>query len=352
MLVAELDIAAGASTAAGCSARAPSSSTPPPVRRRRPGRVGGDLQGDPRLCRRFTRLRPTCFARDLQLLRRRVPGYPTATRSSTRRAMSSSSRPASRDRTAVSEACGPERATEQLRFAPTSNASAVRQGSADVNGFSGLCVQGPGDEGSFPATVTAESGALTYDASTIFVSFEGTITGGEGSPCGASSAPARVWIAWRPDEVRGRHHPWTSARTGATPSFATGNYACTSQMGQYIQANGMQDFATSGGTGTLVVTQTGATLTAGYTGDSSVSGTLELAVTSATTASAGSNEVRSRAPCPSRSRGCRPAGHEIPLPAMPAVARPSPPPSMRGRPADIVSRAGALATRSLICTKQ
>ncbi len=62
-----------------------------------------------------------------------------------------------------------------------------------------------------------------------------------------------------------------SRRDAPPPRFPPGVYACTSSL---------QTFDTgAGGSGTLTLTQTGATLTATYTGDYAATGTLEFVAT-------------------------------------------------------------------------
>ena len=64
----------------------------------------------------------------------------------------------------------------------------------------------------------------------------------------------------------------------------------------YDAVGAMSDNASSGGNGTLTLTQTGAEVTAVYSGDPSVAGTLRLVATTATTAGAEANQSLT-APC-------------------------------------------------------
>jgi hypothetical protein len=238
--------------------------------------------------------------------------------------------------------------TSEFTFNPTTDTSAALSGSSVVAGFGGLCVQGPGDEGSFAATVNVASGALTYDASTMFVSLEGTVTGGQDSPCGASKAPARIWIVCGSSPSSP-----SSSGVGATARFPTGTYSCNSQIGTYIAADGLQQYATSGDLGVLVVTQSGATVTASYSEDSSIAGMLDFTVTSPTTANVVAGESLA-APCtvPIVTEGPPPAETPEPLSVAAAslqVTGTALSLSFRGKMTS--SCTGALAMGSLLCTK-
>lgn len=174
-------------------------------------------------------------------------------------------------------------ANDAFTFAPTSDTSAaLAPGGAVDLGFEGDCVQGPGANVFFPATMTAAAGTLTYEAGTMFLSLVGTVAGGDGTPCGAASAPARVWV------ICGGGEDATPAPPPTGAQFPAGSYACTSQIATHYQTGSMNGYTASGGTsGTLTVTQSGTKVTAAYTGDTSVSGTLDFTVT--TPASAGAD---------------------------------------------------------------
>jgi hypothetical protein len=186
-------------------------------------------------------------------------------------------------------------ANDAFTFEPTSDTSAVlASGGATATGFTGNCVQGPGDIGIFPATVTAAAGALTYEASTMFLALVGTIAGGDGTPCGATSAPERVWV------ICGAGDSGPLSNTGApspVPQFPAGTYTCTSAIATNYQTGGSNEYVAGGGTGgTLTVTQSGAQVTAAYTGDTAVSGTLDFAVTTSASANADPGQTL-LAPC-------------------------------------------------------
>jgi hypothetical protein len=72
----------------------------------------------------------------------------------------------------------------------------------------------------------------------------------------------------------------SSQPDAASPSFPTGIYSCESSLSIAGTYQGMHWTAVGGGNGTLAVTQAGSVVTAAYTGDSFVSGTMTFTVTS------------------------------------------------------------------------
>ncbi len=70
----------------------------------------------------------------------------------------------------------------------------------------------------------------------------------------------------------------------ATPTFPTGAYACSSTLSATGTYQGTHFESVAGGDGTLTVTQSGDVVTAAYTGDLFVSGTLRFDATTDSTA--------------------------------------------------------------------
>jgi hypothetical protein len=169
-------------------------------------------------------------------------------------------------------------------FTPTTDTSAVLASTgAMMSGFAGTCVQGPGDTGVFPATVTATAGSLDYASETIFLSLTGTIAGGASTPCGTASAPATVWVICGGS---GGGPPATPDPRPATDLLA-GTFTCVSQIATFESVNETGEFVAGSGTsGTLTVTESGTRAKAVYSGDPSLSGTLDFTVSSPSTADA------------------------------------------------------------------
>ncbi len=104
---------------------------------------------------------------------------------------------------------------------------------------------------------------------------------GDGGPCGTTSSPGSLWFLCE-DDLDGAPSPATTA----PPSIAqlpVGEYACASEVTMFDPGEGIGYGAIADGT--LTLTQTGPEVTAEYSGDAFVAGTLYLLATTATTAS-------------------------------------------------------------------
>jgi hypothetical protein len=171
-----------------------------------------------------------------------------------------------------------------LRFSATARTSAtLAHPGQGIPGFVGLCVMGPGNEGTYPARMTVTAGALTYDAGTVFITVTGRLQADAGS-CGTKSSPAAsFWIL-----CEERQGPALPANAGETPvaQLPVGRYACSTQVETYDRVDGMNWYITDGGTGTLTLAEDGPKVTVQYSGDSSLAGTLRLVTTTSTTAHA------------------------------------------------------------------
>jgi hypothetical protein len=172
-------------------------------------------------------------------------------------------------------------------FDETTSTSAVLAESAETTpGFgSGICVYGVGvsNEEFFPTELTATSGALTYEAGTMFVSLDGDLA--SKMDCGDISSPASVWVTCGGGPAPAVGTPQSAA------SFPVGDYACTSQLGTFTKSGAMTSIVTSGGTGALSLAQAGAHVTATYGGDVQVmTGTLDLTLTTASTGNGGAGQ--------------------------------------------------------------
>ncbi len=246
--------------------------------------------------------------------------------------------------------------TSSFDFAITTNASAsLAPGSQLVLGSTGVCVLGIGvsNEKFSPATLNTNAGALTYDSGTVFISLTGVIES-ETEECGLQSSPSTSWILCREGSSQKPADPPPPA---PVPDLPVGDYACLSQIATFYESDGLKQFVASGGEdGTLTLTQAGAEVTAEYSGDSFMAGTIQMSVTTETTANATPNQDL-MAPC------------EVPI----SIGAPPPPPipatlpitsgslaindstlvlSFTGKMGASSSCSGAEKAGSLICSKQ
>lgn len=123
---------------------------------------------------------------------------------------------------------------------------------------------------------------MTYRAGAVFISLQGEVT--SQTDCGDVATPGSVWIG-----CTGGPAPDVSAPASAS-AFDLGDYTCTSQVGTHATLDGKNWFITSGGGGALTLTQNGADVTAHYTGDTELTGALDLTLDAAGTGSAVANQ--------------------------------------------------------------
>jgi hypothetical protein len=201
-----------------------------------------------------------------------------------------------------------------LTFDPTTGTSAVlAPGGATIPGpYEGLCVFGPGDTEFFPAQFAAATGTLDATSGAVFLTLEGTIAPIGTPPCTATPAPVSMWI------VCGEGEAWAPAPPdggAAAPQIPAGTYMCGSEIGTYDVGNGYTLNGSGSGSGTLVITQNGATTTAAYTGNDGTSGTLDFTAASSTSSYAAPGQTLST-PCnaPYFPNGPPPLDTETPSP--------------------------------------
>jgi hypothetical protein len=180
--------------------------------------------------------------------------------------------------------------TQSLSFSTTTGTSATLAKKAQViGGFTGLCVTGPGNTAPYPASMTATTGALTYNAGAVFLTLTGRLRSDAGA-CGTLSAPdASFWIVCR--ERNEGALPGIDAEPQPVAPLPAGQYSCRSQVESYQQVKGIGQYVGGGGSGTLTVTQDRGQVIADYTRDSSVSGMLRLRSTTPTTASVDAGQM-------------------------------------------------------------
>jgi len=177
--------------------------------------------------------------------------------------------------------------TNTFDFELTSNTSATLNPEAQLDlGDSTTCAFGIGvsHETFLPAILDASAGALTYDSGTVFVSLSGLMHSEAAEGCAAESSPSTAWLVCQngPSNERIATSPLISV-----PQLPVGKYACTSQVETFYESGSVKQYVTSGGSkGTLTLTQTGAQVTAQLADDSFITGSLQLDVTTGTTANA------------------------------------------------------------------
>jgi hypothetical protein len=142
--------------------------------------------------------------------------------------------------------------------------------------------------------MTVTAGALIYDAGIVFLNVVGDLRSDAGS-CGTlSQSHAAFWLACE--------NPRTSAPRSADAQPAplaqlpAGRYSCRTQLDALAHINGRNEYTGGGATGTLMLTDHASKVTARYSGDPSLAGTLRFTATAATTASAEAGQIL-MAPC-------------------------------------------------------
>jgi hypothetical protein len=173
--------------------------------------------------------------------------------------------------------------TQSFAFAATTGTTAsLAQMGVVIPGFGSLCVMGPGNETPYPATMTVNAGSLAYDAGMVFLTFTGSLQADAGG-CGTLSQPdASYWILC--EDRQGGAAPSTGA--AAVWQLPAVQYTCNTQVETLQNINGLHYFVAGGRTGALTLTADGAHLTAQYSGDDDLAGTLRFGATSPTTAAA------------------------------------------------------------------
>jgi hypothetical protein len=180
--------------------------------------------------------------------------------------------------------------TQSFDFAlATDTLATLSPAGQTVTGFTGLCVLGIGysNEQPYGAELSATTGALSYDSGAVFITMAGSAEG-DGGECGPTFTTAGVWFVC---DDGPSSEPIDDAAPSLVPDFPVGSYACSSQIGTYYESGGTKQFVASGSDkGTLTLTQTGSDVTAAYSADSFITGTLHFAVTTATTAKAAAGQ--------------------------------------------------------------
>lgn len=110
-------------------------------------------------------------------------------------------------------------------FDQTTGTSAVLgPGGGALTDCTGMCVYGPGDLTTFPATLTATTGALEYTGGTVFLAVNGTLAPSDPGACSTTTEPGNGYIVCSGSDG----FPPAPIDPGApVPDFAVGTYTCT-----------------------------------------------------------------------------------------------------------------------------
>jgi hypothetical protein len=192
--------------------------------------------------------------------------------------------------------------TQALQFAPAADGLAVigKMGQV-IPGFKSLCMLGVGSGAGYPASLTVSSGGLAFEAGKVFLTLTGELRS-EAGACGVlRQTEASFWVSCG-NRLGGA--PVVGAGPAVVAKLPPGRHACRTQMETLDRIDGQNEHVVGGGTGTLILTEDGARVTAEYSGDASLAGTLHLQGRSATSASAGPGQTMT-APCMAPGRRVR-----------------------------------------------
>jgi hypothetical protein len=117
----------------------------------------------------------------------------------------------------------------------------------------------------------------------VFLTLTGDLRS-EAGTCGARSQPASFWVAC--EDRQGGPVLTAGARPAPVAQLPAGRYSCSTQVETFYQVNDRKQYVAGGATGTLTLMEDGAKVTARYSGDTSLAGTLQFTATTSTTASA------------------------------------------------------------------
>lgn len=194
---------------------------------------------------------------------------------------------------------------QSVHFAPSTNTSAslVDPGQT-IPGFGVQCVRGLGNVATKPASMVLRAGTLSYNAGAAFITLRGGVqstASADADACGAgSNLDTTFWLLC--EERHGDALPSVdeAAANASAPAVATqiplGDFTCSSEVATHARINNKDWFISGGASGTLTLTADGLNITAHYSGDSGIAGSLRMLTTSATTA--GTETVQTlAAPC-------------------------------------------------------
>jgi len=171
-----------------------------------------------------------------------------------------------------------------LSFTQTSATSATLIPGQEIDGISVPCAPLQ----FAPSVAQLQSGSLTFNAGTLFLSVEGTDEAVDaGAGCSNPGGQASVLITCR--DVPGVPEGGVDAGAASLGSAFVGAYTCVSDVVNAKGATPMAYESVDGEnawnpTGKLTITETGGILTAAYANDSNVEGSLQFVATTETAA--------------------------------------------------------------------
>jgi hypothetical protein len=204
--------------------------------------------------------------------------------------------------------------TQSLRFSTkTDTLATIAQGGQVIPGFMRRCAMGPRRAAGSPASMAVTAGVLVYDAGMVFLSLTGDVPSDAGA-CGAlSESGASFWIIC--ENRQGGAVPAVDVGSAPVAKLLAGRHSCSTQvhtryhisfdnLANFAKATGMVekginglDFGGVGGaSGTLTLTEDGARVTAQYSGDTALAGTLRFHAKTSTAAGAEAGQTL-MAPC-------------------------------------------------------
>jgi hypothetical protein len=185
--------------------------------------------------------------------------------------------------------------TQLLRFSTeTDTLATIHEKGQVIPGFTSLCVVGPGKQTGSPASLTVTAGALSYNAGMVFLNLTGDLRS-DARACGTLlQSRASFWVGCQ--NRQGGSVRSVDAKPAPLARMPAGQYSCSTQVEALYHINGRNQYVAGGATGTLTLTEDGAKVTAQYSGDTALSGTLRLAATTSTTARAEAGQTL-MAPC-------------------------------------------------------
>jgi len=196
--------------------------------------------------------------------------------------------------------------------------------------------------------MTVTAGVLAYDAGMVFLTLTGSLRS-DAWACGAlSQSEASFWVSC--ENRQGGTVPAVDAGPAPVAKLLAGRHSCRTQIETLDHFNGLNQYVVGGATGTLTLTEEGARVTAQYSGDTSLAGTLRFKAKTSTTASAEAGQTL-MAPCMATGRSSRTA--EILLIAAGSLTMIDSTLflSFAGAMADSSSCPGAQVAGSVICSK-
>ena len=238
---------------------------------------------------------------------------------------------------------------QSLRFSTTTDTLAtIAQKGQVIPGFKSMCVLVPRRWAVYPASMTVTAGVLAYDAGMVFLTLTGSLRS-DAWACGAlSQSEASFWVSC--ENRQGGAVPAVDAGPAPVAKLLAGRHSCRTQIETLDHFNGLNQYVVGGATGTLTLTEEGARVTAQYSGDTSLAGTLRFKAKTSTTASAEAGQTL-MAPCMATGRSSRTA--EILLIAAGSLTMIDSTLflSFAGAMADSSSCPGAQVAGSVICSK-